>query len=311
MATEFCVQKVEEYRKLIRHNGTFMLTFCILNVLFPLVAVLGNLLVIRALWKSSSIPANLKKLFLSLAVSDVAVGLMAQLMFGVINAIMLKMAEDENYDFSFLCPTISNVRHSWLFFLVCASFLTTSSIAVDRLLAICLHLRYQELITSKRLVLALVLFWLASAVMAFIFVVLPDKNTLVSIVVGFVGISVTTAAYIRIYRVVMYHRAQLQALGSRPELNSVTFLREAKSAINTLYVYIVCLVCYFPYACTLTILTTDNLKTSFALANHVSFFLMLLNSSLNPFVYCWRYREIRKHVTRMVRKVLCFAATEP
>ncbi|XP_022809191.1 melanocyte-stimulating hormone receptor-like [Stylophora pistillata] len=311
MATELCVQKVEEYRKLIRHNGKFMLTFCILNLLFPLVAVLGNFLVICALWKSSLIPANLKKLFLSLAVSDVAVGLMAQLMFGVINAIMLKMAEDENYDFSFLCPAISNVRYSWLFFLVCASFLTISGIAVDRLLAIYLHLRYQELVTTKRVILALVSFWLASAVMPFIFVVLPDKNTVVIIVVGFIGIFVTTAAYIRIYRVVMYHRAQLQALGSQPEVNSVMFLREAKSAINTLYVYIVYLVCYFPYVCTLTILTTDNLKTSFTLANHVSFFLMLLNSSLNPFVYCWRYREIREHVTRMVRKVLCFAATEP
>ena len=110
MAAEFCIQKVEEYRKLIRHNETFMLVFCVLNLIFPLVAVLGNLLVIRALWKSSSIPANLRKLFLSLAVSDLAVGLLAQLMFGVINAVMLKMAEDGNYDISFLCPTISNAR---------------------------------------------------------------------------------------------------------------------------------------------------------------------------------------------------------
>ena len=148
MAAEFCTQKVEEYRKLIRHNETFMLVFCVLNLIFPLVAVLGNLLVIRALWKSSSIPANLRKLFLSLAVSDLAVGLLAQLMFGVINAVMLKMAEDGNYDISFLCPTISNARFFWLLFLTSASFLTISGIAVDRLLAISLHLRYQELVTS-------------------------------------------------------------------------------------------------------------------------------------------------------------------
>lgn len=211
MAAEFCIQKVEEYRKLIRHNETFMLVFCVLNLIFPLVGVLGNLLVIRALWKSSSIPANLRKLFLSLAVSDLAVGLLAQLMFGVINAVMLKMAEDGNYDISFLCPTISNARFFWLLFLTSASFLTISGIAVDRLLAISLHLRYQELVTSRKIVLALAASWLASAVTASIFVVLPEKNTLVVIVVGFVGFVVTTAAYIRIYKVVRYHRAQLQA----------------------------------------------------------------------------------------------------
>lgn len=310
MASEFCIQKVEEYRKLIRHNETFMLVFCVLNLIFPLVAVLGNLLVIRALWKSSSIPANLRKLFLSLAVSDLAVSLLAQLMFGVINAVMLKMAEDGNYDISFLCPTISNARFFWLLFLTSASFLTISGIAVDRLLAISLHLRYQELVTSRKIVLALAASWLASAVTASMFVVLPEKNTLVVIVVGFVGFVVTTAAYIRIYKVVRYHRAQLQAQRGRSEVNSIAFLREGKSALNTLYVYIVYCVCYFPYLCTLVILTTDSLNMSFILANHVSFFLTLLNSSLNPLVYCWRYREIRENVIRMVKKLFCFPATE-
>lgn len=302
MAAEFCIQKVEEYRKLIRHNETFMLVFCVLNLIFPLVAVLGNLLVIRALWKSSSIPANLRKLFLSLAVSDLAVGLLAQLMFGV--------AEYGNYDISFLCPTISNARFFLLLFLTSASFLTISGIAVDRLLAISLHLRYQELVTSRKIVLALAASWLASTVTASIFVVLPEKNTLVVIVVGFVGFVVTTAAYIRIYKVVRYHQAQLQAQRGRSEVNSIAFLREGNSALNTLYVYIVYFVCYFPYLCTLAILTTDSLNMSFILANHVSFFLILLNSSLNPLVYCWRYREIRESVIRMVKKLFCFPATE-
>ena len=223
---------------------------------------------------------------------------------------MLKMAEDGNYDISFLCPTISNARFFWLLFLTSASFLTISGIAVDRLLAISLHLRYQELVTSRKIVLALAASWLASAVTASIFIVLPEKNTLVVIVVGFVGFVVTTAAYIRIYKVVRHHRAQLQAHRGRSEVNSIAFLREGKSALNTLYVYIVYFVCYFPYLCTLVILTTDSLNMSFILANHVSFFLTLLNSSLNPLVYCWRYREIRESVIRMVKKLFCFPATE-
>ena len=87
-----CTQKLAENAKLVHHQGALMVIFCVLNLIFSFVATLGNLVVIRALCKASSIPATLKKLFLSLAVSDFAVGLFAQLMFGIIVAVMLKMA---------------------------------------------------------------------------------------------------------------------------------------------------------------------------------------------------------------------------
>ena len=50
---------------------------------------LGNILVIRVFFKASSIPANEKKLFLSLAFSDLGVGLVSQLMAGIIYAAIL------------------------------------------------------------------------------------------------------------------------------------------------------------------------------------------------------------------------------
>ena len=68
-------------------------------------ATLGNLLVIRALMKSSTIPATVKKLFLSLAFSDLAVGLCSQLMTATISAVMLKMASSGD-DLAFFCPTV-------------------------------------------------------------------------------------------------------------------------------------------------------------------------------------------------------------
>ena len=99
-------------------------------------ATFGNILVIRALWKASSIPANIKKLFLSLAVSDLAVGLFAQLMY----AVVLRMAVNGGHNFDLLCPTILTVCYFSLLPLACASFLNVTAIAVDRLLAINLHL---------------------------------------------------------------------------------------------------------------------------------------------------------------------------
>ena len=139
-----------------------MMTLCILNLLFSVVAVLGNLLVIRALWKSSSIPGAVRKLFLSLAFSDFAVGMLSQTMFGVIIAVMLKMASTGEHNFVSFCPTILNVCYFFMFLLSSASFLNVIAITVDRLLAILLHLRYQELVTSKRVIIALVSLWITS-----------------------------------------------------------------------------------------------------------------------------------------------------
>ena len=109
MAVQFCTDKIEVLTQLVHLHGILVSTICVLNLIFSFVATFGNLLVIHALWKVSSIPTNLKKLFLSLAFCDLAVGLFAQLMFGVIIAVMLKMAANGNYNFDFLCPTIVTV----------------------------------------------------------------------------------------------------------------------------------------------------------------------------------------------------------
>ena len=312
MAAQFCTQKLEEYKKLVRLHSTFMLIYCVLNLTFSIVATIANVIVIRALWKASSIPGTLRKLFLSLAASDLAVGLLVQLIFGVVFAVMLKMAGNEDYSFDFFCPTILYIRYFSGVLLVSASFFTVTAIAVDRLLAISLHLRYQGLVTSTRVFIALVSLWLASGIVASIFIALPAKNVIIVVVMGFVGLIVTTVAYCRIYKVVRRHRTRIQACQHRvPDTTSMTFLREAKSAFSSFFFYVVFLVCYFPHICSVFLLMTDRFRISFLLAYYVSFFFMLLNSSLNPLVYCWRYREVRQIVTSMVKKIFCNAQTGP
>ena len=95
MAEQNCYRYLDYFVKLVYHTRSFSLCFCVLNFGFSLVATLGNLLVIRALMKNSTIPATVKKLFLSLAFSDLAVGLCSQLMTTIISAVMLKMASSD------------------------------------------------------------------------------------------------------------------------------------------------------------------------------------------------------------------------
>ena len=247
-------------------------------------ATFGNILVIRALWKASSIPANIKKLFLSLAFSDLAVGFFAQLMYVVV----LKMAADGGHDFDLLCPTVLTVYNFFLSRLACASFLNVAAIAVDGLLAINLHLRYQELVTSKRVVTTLVSIWIASVVAASLFVVLNTYSAIVLVICEFVRFLLTTVAYIRIYRAVRHHQNQIHSQLQRQNAQARELFREKKVTFNAVHLYVIFFACYLPHFCSATLFTTDHTQISLWLANYVTFFFFLLNSSLNPLVYCWR-----------------------
>ena len=166
MAEQYCNQTLEGFLQLARYRETFFFSLCVSNFAFSLVTSLGNILVIRALLKASSIPANVKKLFLSLAFSDLGVGLVSQLMAGIIFAVILNTASKQDYNLTSLCPTVINLWLYLFFFLCAATVLTLSTTAVDRLLAASLHLRYQELVTSKRLTIVLISIWLTKFITA-------------------------------------------------------------------------------------------------------------------------------------------------
>ena len=303
MGANFCNKKSEEYRKLLYFRETVILAFCVLNLFFCLLATAGNLLVIHALWKVSSIPANLKKLYLSLAFSDLGVGLIAQLMFGVIVSLMLDMAANGNYNFELLCPTVLTVCYAAIHLLTCASFLTITVIAVDRVLAISLHLRYQEIVTSRRVYVALASLWFTSCVAALIFFLLPSRNSMLVAIVEIIGLSLTAVAYVRIYKTVRRHQRQIQSEFHPQNDQRKKAAREKKSTLSALIIYVVFLACFLPNLCCIILLTGDSVRVSFLVADHISGFLVLLNSSLNPLVYCRRYREIREIVKTTVKKL--------
>ncbi|XP_073237401.1 melanocortin receptor 4-like [Porites lutea] len=302
MAEQFCTRELYSLVHVVHHRRSSLLAFCVLDFVFSVVAILENLLVIRALMKASTIPATVKKLFLGLAFSDLAVGLCSQLMAAIINASILNMASSGN-NTAFFCPTVLGVRNYFRYLLVSASFLNVIVIAFDRLLAVSLHLRYQELITPKRVNIALVSLWLISCITAFIFVFLPTSNEIVAIVILLIGYVLTTVAYVRIYKVVKYHQNQIYRQTQLQNAQTREVLRQKKSAYNTLFVHLVFLACYLPFLPSTILYLTNTSEISFIVANYASIFLICLNSSLNPLVYCWRYREIRQSVKSTVKKL--------
>ena len=114
-----------------------------------------NIVTIYAIYKTSTMPKTLKTLLLSLACSDVAVGLFSQPLytFFLINWLRL----DNPSCNAKQVRTISNTLFSG------ASFLGVVAVSVDRFLAVHLHLRYQELVTHRRVVIVVIVIWVYNA----------------------------------------------------------------------------------------------------------------------------------------------------
>ena len=302
MAEQYCSQVLDSFLKLVRHSRSSILAFCVLHFTFSLVATLGNLLVIRALIKASTIPANVRKMFISLAFSDLAVGLLPQLMDAIIYAVVWKMASGGD-NLAFLCPTVLSVLSYFLYSLIVASFLNVTVIAGDRLLAISLHLRYQELVTARRLTTVLVSVWIISCVFPILYILFPKEIEMVTAIISIIGYALTTVAYVRIYKVVKYHQNQIYSQNQLQNAQTREAHRQRKSAYNSLFVSVVFLACYFPFFPCTILYETNTSEISFLVAQVASLFLICLNSSLNPIVYCWRYREIREIVKSTVKKL--------
>ena len=120
---------------------------------------------------------------------------------------------------------------------------------MDRPLALSVHLRYQELVTEKRVTIAFTALWLSNILLAFAFMNLPSHNDLVTVTCLTVGLILVTIAYFRIYQVVRYHQNEIHTQNQIQNGQAMQAARVKKSALNAFYVYIVFLVCYAKFIC--------------------------------------------------------------
>ena len=292
MTDQFCKYMQVLLLQLLESQNTALFSLSVLHFVFCPVATLGNALAIRALWKASSLPPNLRKLLLSLAFCDLAVGLFAHTTFAAVFVISAAL------NLHVQCQPILTISFFVTFCVAWASFLNVMAIAVDRLLAISLHLRYVELVTSKRVTIILVAIWLLSCV--FSLVCLQYDYFVAVSILGSSGFLLTTFVCVYVYIVARYHQNQIQAQFQQQNAQVIVLLRERKSALNVMYIYIVFVACYLPKLCSTfddAITGNPSVFTPFTL------FFVFFNSSLNPLVYCWRLREVRQIMKVALKKI--------
>ena len=276
---------------------------CVVNSFLSYATVMLNIVLIFALRRTSSLPKTLKALILSVAVSDIGVGLLVQPLYTA--RLLMKMKNTNNQET--YNDIITVVGHTRCY----VSFFGVTTISVDRFLAIHLHLKhqdlltYQEIVTYTRVVAIVILSWLLGAFLALTGVLSSSKNifNLAGVSVGLVCLLTMGLAYFKISIAVRRHTVQVhaqpaQAVASNEE-NRSNFERLRKTAVGTFYVYLLFLACHLPIA--IVILTgrkTNKKRQHFKIYAQT---LLYLSSSLVPLVYCWKFRHIRCAVKNILR----------
>ena len=268
---------------------------CVFNSLLTITAIIFNSVTIQALRKTSSLPNPLKTLLLSLAVSDLGVGLLVEPFY--IGLLVKWLQRDNSTDA--ICTTFN-----WMMGLISgASFVGVMALSVDRFLAIHLHLRYQELVTPKRVNALVISIWISSALLPLVSLLVPMTIAyLVLAITGILCLVISGLLFFRIYLTVQRHRNQIHALRAHNQIANAARLR--KSAVGMFYIYLVFLKCYLPNFCSFAIIAISKFSSGVKVFVISSITLVLLNSSLNPVVYCWKMRQIRRAIVNTLRNLV-------
>ena len=274
---------------------------CVLNGFLSYTAIVLNIITIQALRKTSSLPKTLKTLLLSLSISDLGVGLLVQPLYvAFLTMEITKNSKNSDNIIAYWAVFKAYAFSNILF--VFPSFFGVFAITVDRFLAIHLHLRYQELVTQKRVVAAVISLWVFSVSIAWFCFSISALS-----VMSVVCIITTGLLYCKIYAAVRHHTNQIRLLQVPEQVaqngDMANTARLRKTAVATFYVYILFSVCYLPMACA-GLATMIHGKNAFL--SHLWFFtwtVVYLNSSFNPLIYSWKMRHIRQAVLDILRNI--------
>ena len=276
------------------------IAYSAVSSILAVITVLGNAWVIVALQKVSTLHPPSKLLLACLACTDLCVGLITQ----PLHVVLLASPEGSQAQIY-----IFNVFNSSAAMFAGVSLLTLTAVSVDRLLALLMGQRYRQVVTLKRTWITVALFWVFSITVAIIFFSTDFRIPIfiISIVMLFCVVT-STVCYTKIYLTLRNHQAQVQGHLQQGQTNgggiSLNTERYKRTVSSALWVQITLVICYLPYVIVAT--TVAIVETRTQLLDHfleAVLTLALFNSCLNPFLYCWKMKEVRQAVKAMVGQI--------
>ena len=278
-----------------------LIVLLVLNTCLSITAFLGNTLILVALRKESSLHPPSKLLLRSLAITDLLVGIIVE----PLNVAYLMSVKSKRWD---ICYNV-NVALLIASYILCAvSLLVLTAISVDRLLALWLGLRYRQVVTLRRAYIAVIVMWVLPIVATTSYIWNPQLLLLLLYIHLSLCLSIIIFSYMKIFFTLRHYQIQVTVAQEQPrQAIPLNIARYRKAVYSALWVQVTLFICYLPFIITeaLTDLKSVKLSSSVYLVKTFSFTFVFLNSALNPFLYCWKIKEVRQAVKHTIRQIHC------
>ncbi|XP_031573688.1 trace amine-associated receptor 9-like [Actinia tenebrosa] len=275
----------------------FQVLFTVLHVIFGLLASTGNFVVILAIYRTPSLRTVSNYFLVSVAFADFFVGFVVHP--------MLAVRCYENYWYSEL-PFAKAAD-----ILVLQSFTATSfglcAISLDRYFAITSAIRYNELITIRVCIIGTVIIWTISIFYPFIRFVttdpfeLPMIWLLVCIVSVGIPFSIIAYCYFHIFKAARNQNIKIAAQ-NQVRKDATNVAKQYKAARTVAIVIGVVLLFWFPgvVITLIQVMADDCMKTKIMKVWFWGILCAMINSSVNPWLYAARMKNIRKAMKKIV-----------
>ena len=120
----------------------------------------------------------------------------------------------------------------------------------------------------------------------------------------------TIFAYTKIFLTLRHNQihvnpAQSHVFPGQPSQAIPLNIARYRKAVNSaLWVQVTLVVCYLPFGVAVALTPQRGMPLSNYLARNFAATIVYLNSSLNPFLYCWKMRQVRQAVKETLRQLM-------
>ena len=289
--THKTVQELFCSAEFVRGVESELIFLSALNIFFFVTAFLGNTLILVALHKETSLHPPSKLLYRNLAITDLCVGIIVE----PLVVTYWTSVVNERWDICYYADWAASFSGLTL----CAvSLLTLTAISVDRLLALLLGLRYRQVVTYRRTCITVTSTLFLNRRITSWFQYIVTALCLVT----------TIFAYAKIFVTLCHNQIHVQnhvAQGQPSQAIPLNIARYRKALYSTLWVQGTLGICYLPFYIVLVLTPRRGMHLSIYLARNFTVSMVLLNSSLNPLLYCWKIREVRQAVKETLTQLCC------
>ena len=267
---------------------------CILNAPLMLLSIIVNALVLVAILRTPSIRSPSVIFLCNLAVSDLLVGLVVQPVYVAAEIAITVRA-------------LLQAAKLMGFAGFGVSLTTMTAITVDRFLALHYHLQYPNLMTTSRAIYTIITIWCIITLFSFSILWSLSVYYFFATFCITICLLVCLVCFIKIYRIVRRHQLQIhvqqQAVDNLTDTNNNHIRQSTRSAKSIFIYFLVMILCYTPLFF-VHIIWAINISNSIILWTF-PIAAAFMNSSINPFLYCWRIPELRTAVFKTARLLSC------